>query len=195
MRLILLTCALCLLALASGCNRSGQSPNNSAAPAAVSNGLNGDRGRARELLETGKELYLNDDDEQAVQAFELVGVLNRLNEEYPSMPIIVTGDFNSDPNDDHTVAFGTPYKQLTDAGYLDLWALRPGSPKGFTCCQDDGLLNTESALYERVDLIFSSDEPKSVKVNVVGDNSSDMTPSGLWPSDHAGVAARMQFAP
>jgi tetratricopeptide (TPR) repeat protein len=71
MRLILLICAVCLLALAFGCKRSGQqSTNNSAGSAAVSNGLEGDRGHARELLSKGRELYRDDQDEQAVQAFQ-----------------------------------------------------------------------------------------------------------------------------
>lgn len=71
MRLILLICALCLMLLAYGCNRSGQqSTNNSAGPAAVSNGLEGNRNRARELLEQGKQLYRDDQDEKAVQAFQ-----------------------------------------------------------------------------------------------------------------------------
>ena len=71
MRLILLTCALCYLMLAYGCNRSGQqSTNNSAGPAAVSNGIEGDRTRAKELLEKGKQLYRDDQDDQAVQAFQ-----------------------------------------------------------------------------------------------------------------------------
>lgn len=71
MRLILLICALCLMMLAYGCNRSGQqATNNSAGPSAVSNGLAGDRNRARELLEKGKQLYLDDQDDEAVKAFE-----------------------------------------------------------------------------------------------------------------------------
>lgn len=71
MRSILLICALCLLALTYGCNRSRQQyADDSAGPAAVSNGTTEDRGRARELLEKGKELYNNDEDEQAVQAFQ-----------------------------------------------------------------------------------------------------------------------------
>ena len=54
-----------------GCNRSGQqSANNSAGPAPVSNGLEGDRGRAKELLEKGKQLYVDDQDEEAVKAFQ-----------------------------------------------------------------------------------------------------------------------------
>ena len=69
--MILLICALCTLVLAFGCNRSGQqSTNNSAGPAAVSNGIEGDRSRAREQLEKGKQLYRDDQDEQAVQAFQ-----------------------------------------------------------------------------------------------------------------------------
>jgi len=77
MRLILLICALCFLMLAFGCNRSGQqSANNSAGPSAVSNDSEGDRNRARELLEKGKQLYRDDQDEQAVQAFEEALKLN-----------------------------------------------------------------------------------------------------------------------
>jgi len=71
MRLILLICAVCLLALAFGCKRSGQqSANNSAGPAAVSNDLEGNRARARELLAKGKQQYRDDQDEDAVQTFQ-----------------------------------------------------------------------------------------------------------------------------
>ena len=71
MRLILLICAVCLLALAFGCKRSGQqSANNSTGPATVSNDLAANRGQAKELLEKGKELYRNDQDDQAVEAFQ-----------------------------------------------------------------------------------------------------------------------------
>lgn len=71
MRLILLICAVCLLALAFGCKRSGQqSANNSAGPAAVSNDLEGNRTRARELLAKGKQQYRDDQDEDAVQTFQ-----------------------------------------------------------------------------------------------------------------------------
>jgi Flp pilus assembly protein TadD len=54
--------------LAIGCKRSGQqSTNNSAGTPEVSNGLAGDRSRARSLLDKGKELYRNDQDTEAVQ--------------------------------------------------------------------------------------------------------------------------------
>jgi Flp pilus assembly protein TadD len=52
-----------------GCKRSGQqSTNNSAETRPVSNGLTEDRTRARSLLDKGKELYLNDQDAEAVLA-------------------------------------------------------------------------------------------------------------------------------
>jgi len=70
MRSILLICAVWLMILAMGCKRSGQqSTNNSAGAAEVSNGLAGDRSQARSLLDKGKELYRNDQDDEAVKAF------------------------------------------------------------------------------------------------------------------------------
>jgi Flp pilus assembly protein TadD len=54
-----------------GCKRSGQqSSNNSAGTAEVSNGLNGDRSQAKVLLEQGKQLYREDHDKEAVEAFQ-----------------------------------------------------------------------------------------------------------------------------
>lgn len=71
MRLILLFCSVCLLVFAPGCKRSGQqSTNNSAGTAQVSNGLTGDRTQARALLDQGKELYRDDQDSEAVAAFQ-----------------------------------------------------------------------------------------------------------------------------
>ena len=71
MRLILLFCSVCLVVFALGCNRSGQqSTNNSAGTADVSNGLNGDRTQAKALLDKGKQLYRDDQDTEAVEAFQ-----------------------------------------------------------------------------------------------------------------------------
>lgn len=70
MRSILLICAVWLMILSIGCKRSGQqSTNNSAGTPEVSNGLAGDRTKARTLLDQGKEFYRNDQDAEAVQAF------------------------------------------------------------------------------------------------------------------------------
>lgn len=136
---------------------------------------------------------------QAAQASELTQILAALNSQLLNphrAPIIVVGDFNSDPRD--PVLPGPivpPYMQLTAAGFVDAWTQhRPGNPDGYTCCQEEDLVNRKSVLSERVDLIFSSEEPEKVKVHLVGDKMPDKTPSGLWPSDHAGVVGRMEFA-
>lgn len=71
MRPILLFCSVCLVVFISGCKLgSQQSTNNSAGTAEVSNGLNGNRTQARTLLDKGKELYRDDQDTEAVAAFE-----------------------------------------------------------------------------------------------------------------------------
>ena len=71
MRWNLLACAVCLLVMGAGCNRSKlQSTDNSAGPAQVSNNLAGERARARELLEKGKALYLDDQDAESVLALQ-----------------------------------------------------------------------------------------------------------------------------
>lgn len=55
--------------LAIGCNRGQRTSNNSAGTPQVSNNLAGDQTQARSLLDKGKELYRNDQDEEAVQSF------------------------------------------------------------------------------------------------------------------------------
>ena len=134
---------------------------------------------------------------QGAQAFELLSILSV----FPnpnSAPVILVGDINSSPQDQIFVVgpytIVPPYKQLLNAGYADSWTLRRGSPAGLTCCQATDLLNPNSLLYERIDVVFSSKLPVGkVKVNVVGNDETDKTPSGLWPSDHAGVVTRMKF--
>lgn len=135
---------------------------------------------------------------QSAQAFELVSILAG----FPNpkaAKIVVVGDINSTPLD-QIISIGTftivpPYMQLAGAGYTDAWTLRPGDPPGLTCCQAEDLLNLDSILADRRDVTFSSEVPYGmVKVNLVGNDEADKTASGLWPSDHAGVVTRMEFA-
>jgi hypothetical protein len=128
--------------------------------------------------------------------------------------VVVTGDLNSSPEDVPVVVppplqavlppvINPPYRQLAlgqnyytaplGEGYFDAWTLRPGNPPGLSCCQDADLLNPWSVLHERIDLIFSREEPTGVKANQVGNSPEDKTPSGLWPSDHAGLFVRYTF--
>jgi endonuclease/exonuclease/phosphatase family metal-dependent hydrolase len=132
---------------------------------------------------------------QAAQAQELIGALAA-----ESLPVIVIGDLNSSPLSSSTPPLVSPYWQFVGSGYTDAWELKPGPPDpGYTCCQAEDLLNPLSMLVERVDHIFVrndlglSDVSRvgPVRIDGVGDEPADMTPSGLWPSDHAGVAAQI----
>lgn len=130
---------------------------------------------------------------QSLQALELATVLAT-----ETKPVVLVGDFNSSPEDNP--ADLPPYWIMTAAGYVDTWTRRVGRPSaGFTCCQNEFLTNDESELDERIDLIFvrnDTDFPAwpdlgPVKARVLGARERDKTPSGLWPSDHAGVFAKL----
>jgi endonuclease/exonuclease/phosphatase family metal-dependent hydrolase len=142
---------------------------------------------------------------QSAQAAELIGTLAATTPADRSL--IVVGDINSAPEDQpipgplplpppFNAGLVPPYQQFAAAGYTDAWEAMPGNRPGLTCCQDADLSNRRSLLYERIDMIFSWDEPARVVARLVGDKVSDKTfpPGlGLWPSDHAGVWASLQF--
>jgi len=97
--------------------------------------------------------------------------------------LIFIGDFNS--NSDGS---GQTYNNLITAGFTDAWVVA-GLGNGFTGFQDADLLNIDSLLNARVDLILLRDDFKVKKIDVVGEAQADRTPTALWPSDHAGVVA------
>ena len=106
------------------------------------------------------------------------------------------------PTPDNPLFFDcpTPYEILRLSGYVDSWDARGGPwDAGDTCCQSDLLDNEFSELDERIDLIWvrpPSDHyggpiVRGVRAEVLGDDASDKSPTGLWPSDHAGVGAQL----
>jgi hypothetical protein len=117
------------------------------------------------------------------QGVQLIGILAP-----ESRPLILLGDFN-------TAAPGNlTYKFFLGAGYIDLWA---GPGPGYTCCQAGDLTNPVSQLYERIDIVFTRNIAlTAAQSNLIGDNTpGDLTVSGLWPSDHAGVVTSLESAP
>jgi endonuclease/exonuclease/phosphatase family metal-dependent hydrolase len=144
-------------------------------------------------------------DVQSRQAEELRRVAETQTAE--DRALIVVGDFNSTPVDPlygQPPQFVRPFQQFAEgvnrdgqpagSAFHDLWALRPGQPAGYTCCEPGDLATPASTLSERKDVLFSRDRPAGVKANLVGNDPGDKTPSGLWPSDHAGVWVRLRFA-
>jgi endonuclease/exonuclease/phosphatase family metal-dependent hydrolase len=126
---------------------------------------------------------------QVLQATELLLALGAQHG-----PVLLVGDFNSDPDGSSTPT----YELITKAGFVDTWTRRLGPPEpGYTCCQAPDLRNEESLLHRRIDIVFGRGlglRPSRVEVDawVVGDEPADRTPSGLWPSDHAGVVTELR---
>ena len=145
---------------------------------------------------------------QVGQAYELG---NTALAGWDGRPLIVLGDFNSDPRDTIPVPPypptlpGTslptlpPYAILAQLfGFTDTWTLQPFPRPGFTCCQDADLKNRTSKLDERIDLIFALPRPAWVLFpDVMGDSllSKVWAPGvgWLWPSDHGAVAATLVY--
>ena len=116
------------------------------------------------------------------QTQELVDILSN-----ETLPIILLGDFNTRATE------GTGYNILLNAGYVDVWQM-DSEGTGNTCCQDDDILNDLSDLTVRIDQIFVRNlNPTSIVTHTVGDKPGDRLAQGLWPSDHAGVVAQLEF--
>ncbi len=114
------------------------------------------------------------------------------------IPVILVGDFNSAAPTEPTYRLVTLTKR-----YKDTWLLNTLSdnPEGFTYGHDADLLNLEPNFWKRIDYIFVRNEIslfgprlRQVTAEVLGDETTDkIEPSGLWPSDHGGVAAELNF--
>lgn len=111
-------------------------------------------------------------------------------------PPIVVGDINSRPPCD---GFNTEaYEILIDVGLVEVWPEvypdAPCDPASFTSGQDADLLNAESTLTHRIDTImFDPTAFTALQADVIGEEQQDRTtPTGLWPSDHAGSTAKLR---
>jgi endonuclease/exonuclease/phosphatase family metal-dependent hydrolase len=100
------------------------------------------------------------------------------------LPVVALGDFNSGPGGD-LGAYGI----LLAGGFSDAWA----GGDGLTCCHAADLHNPNPTLTKRIDLVLTRGGFETVSVEVVGEHPADRTPSGLWPSDHAGVVATLRL--
>ncbi len=114
---------------------------------------------------------------QEAQANELVTALGN----QPGKMILV-GDFNSASNGSDTHS----YKYLTSK-FSDAYAKRHPGDTTPTCCTE--ITSPTFNAMTRVDLILSKGSVRIDDVTIVGTAPDKRTPSGLWPSDHAGVTA------
>jgi hypothetical protein len=102
---------------------------------------------------------------------------------------VITGDLNSDPLLDVVPLHGL----LQSAGFNDVWAATNPDLPGLTWGHDEDLLNTEPTLTERLDFILYRGNLEAMETRLFGDQQDHRTPSGLWPSDHAGLFGRLQI--
>ncbi|MBC2713222.1 MAG: endonuclease/exonuclease/phosphatase family protein [Desulfosarcina sp.] len=143
---------------------------------------------------------------QDAQMQELLGVIDFFSSIDPK-PVIMVGDFNSSPKDvpgygyhplyEVWIPYIPPYMQALEAGYLDAWLLQKRYDDGYTSGFDELVSDPTVELTTRIDHIFlgpNGYKIEKVKAVVVGDDVKDMTPNGLWPSDHAGVVAKIKFS-
>jgi endonuclease/exonuclease/phosphatase family metal-dependent hydrolase len=119
------------------------------------------------------------------QANELLGSAGKT-----SIPTVMLGDFNSNANSSSDPTNLT-YRTIIGGNFKDAWNVAHGAMTSLTCCEDENLQNAFSKLSVRYDFVFVRGL-SVLDAKVVGDKSADKTPSGLWPSDHAGVIATLQ---
>jgi endonuclease/exonuclease/phosphatase family metal-dependent hydrolase len=121
------------------------------------------------------------------QVDELLAAQDALAEEVGELPVVYVGDYNSQAPD------APAYARLVAGVGRDAWTRNHRRDAGETCCFDDTLRDPLDPLTSRIDLVLHSDDIKAPRAHVVGEEAGDRTPSGLWPSDHAGVVARLVF--
>ncbi|MBT8132714.1 MAG: endonuclease/exonuclease/phosphatase family protein [Gammaproteobacteria bacterium] len=148
---------------------------------------------------------------QAAQATQLIATLAA----FPSAPgteVIVVGDINSSSDDGSFplplpfppgLQGQPPYAQFTQGvdilgqplftPYADAWLASKAKGPGYTCCELADLSNAVSLHNERIDVVFSQSDPTKAQARVLDTRPQDKTMSGLWPSDHASVYARLGF--
>lgn len=144
---------------------------------------------------------------QAVQMNELLQLVGATNA--GSKPVIMVGDFNSDPSEQPFVSTSgipgldglplvPPYLQALGTGYGDTWTLQKKiKGNGFTCCFDATVSDETAELSSRIDHIFVKENGRPLERSmskVLGNSAADMTDtSNLYPADHAGVYAKIRF--
>ena len=119
---------------------------------------------------------------RAAQAAELIAALSGTSR------AILLGDLNDVP--------GSPmYRVLEEGGFIDVWDHLRGAAIGYTCCHASDLSNQVQQFDERIDYLFAR-VPGTLKGRIwlVGDVPADRATGPahrLWPSDHAGLVARL----
>lgn len=118
------------------------------------------------------------------QVLELLGVAG-------TGSVIMAADFNTNAAAPASDITHVGYDIIHDVGgFIDAW-LATERTAGFTCCQSPTLTNQKSILNERIDFVFLSPDLVPSNAKLTGDKAGAIV-DGLWPSDHAGLVARIR---
>jgi endonuclease/exonuclease/phosphatase family metal-dependent hydrolase len=115
------------------------------------------------------------------------------------MRAILVGDLNSALLDPHEVGDGgnsgddgdqLAFKALQAFGMKDY-----GTMGDFTCCYGTPLDINEAPFDHTIDHVLANRKAKAklLKAYVTGNDPSEITPSGLWPSDHGGAVSKLKL--
>jgi endonuclease/exonuclease/phosphatase family metal-dependent hydrolase len=109
-----------------------------------------------------------------------------------SLPVIVTGDFNS-PADD---SGGPAHQELLAAGFQDTWAQTHSGEPGFTAMPSAAHVDLTRPVFgatQRIDYVMIRGGFGADDMQILGTGQRDRTASGLWPSDHTAVVAQLDL--
>ncbi len=101
-------------------------------------------------------------------------------------PVVLVGDFNAKAEE------SSIWKMFAEAGFTDAFSVAGEGP-GVTWGQAEDLRNPETTLDQRLDWILYRGKVRAISSVVVGAEPRERTPEGMWPSDHAGVLARVHL--
>ena len=124
---------------------------------------------------------------RVAQVGELLAAQAAIAAQAGDLPVVYVGDYNSRAPD------APAYSRLLAGVGADAWSRNHPGDAGFTCCLGATLTDPDNPLTSRIDLVLFGDGVKAPRASIIGDEPGDMTASGLWPSDHAGVVARLVF--
>jgi endonuclease/exonuclease/phosphatase family metal-dependent hydrolase len=124
---------------------------------------------------------------RTAQATELMGSSGAV---ATGRPVILVGDLNSDPADGAADAEAynliVGEEEPTDGGFAD---------RGIgenTCCFSELIFDPAPAFGSRIDHVLSRGRVAELSSQLIGVDPTLRTDTGLWPSDHGGVVARLR---
>lgn len=109
--------------------------------------------------------------------------------------VVLAGDINSDADSADPLQ-NEAYVALVGAGFVDSWVLAHPNAPGFTWpLHGEDPFTSFATPSVRIDVVLSKGPVSPSGSALLGNALSDLTSSGLWPSDHAGLTASFVLEP